>query len=73
MFGYWLMHKWALQGRRIVLRKKNFQAQAYILFSSEGIFEITGRDLLTAILDDPETRYGIMSSSQTLYGLLSAE
>ena len=73
MFGYWLPHKWALEGRRIVFRKKYFEGHHHILFCNDGIFEVCGDDLLAQILADPETRYGIICSSHGLQLSLPAE
>lgn len=55
MFGYWLLHKWALEGRRIVFQKK-YEGQHCILFCREGVFRVIKFGLLTELLDDPETR-----------------
>ena len=73
MFGYWLMHKWALEGRRIVLRKKEFLKQQWILFCNDGIYEISGDNLLAEILADPETRYGISCSFRSTQLFLPAD
>lgn len=62
MFGYWLMHKWALEGRSIVFQKENFREQQHILFCRDGVFEIVDRDLLDELLGDSQTRYGIICS-----------
>ena len=53
MLGYWLLWKWACEGKRVVAVKAGELANRPVLFCSEGAFILTPKELRME-LDNPD-------------------